>query len=59
VLESQAAAAAALRRIAHDEVGIDDEAGADAVTRPDRAKGRHAIRVDLIAARRIGIGGTP
>ena len=57
MLQAQAAAAAAFRSVAHDQVGIDQQARADAVTRPNRAQGRHAILVGLSAARRIDVWG--
>ena len=45
-LEAHTAAAAAFRRVAHDQVGVDDQARTGAVARPDRAgRVEHAILV--------------
>ncbi len=51
--------AAAFRRVAHDQVSIDDQAGTNTVTRSNRARlTGHAILVRGSAAGRIDVGRT-
>src|SRR5437660_9744988 len=56
VLQAEAAAAAAFRSVAHNQVGVDRQTGTGAVARPNRAQRRYTIRVGRGAAGRIDVG---
>src|ERR1019366_81156 len=55
VLQAQTATAAGVGGVAHDQVGIDGQTWANAVTGPNSARSNHAICIGCSRAGRIGI----